>query len=325
MDKRAWFLGASMTASWAWGSSLMVGMAIMQTKGFLPFLIWALCNSLMLPFFGFMAKKYPNFEKATDTKAFVFLMTVMQFFITWVNMQAIFDVSQNLGFSAMFGKIFAIVIGVAFILLVFKGGLELSIKTDFFQWAFMYVGVIVILVIGFIGGVGTHTIDLLINGQSDIIPGFLSGSHIAWAVFGGASLLCGGFIDLQQWQRAKLVIRERKEKAFIIAGGLFAVYIALIGLMAMYKFTFVMMVILMFVALMVTTSTLDSVGAAMQEIGGNKIGAVLGILAVAAWQLVYDMGIINIWNYYATFRLIVVVVMIITVLIWTNVENKKAR
>jgi Na+/proline symporter len=323
MNKRTWYLGASMTASWAWGSSLMVGMALLLEKGLVPFLIWAGCNSLMLPFFGYMVKKYPNFEKATGTKGFVLLMTVMQFFITWVNMQAIFMVSEKLGMSPLAGKVLAIGIGLFFILMVFKGGLELSIFTDFWQWAIMYVGVISIVIIGFLTGVGTNTVSLLMNGTSDILPNGGSVPHVIWAIYGGASLLCGGFIDLQQWQRAKVAIREGQEKAFIIGGALFAIYIGIIGFMAHFQFSYIMTLILMVVAIMVTSSTLDSAGAAFQEIGGNKIGAVLGILAVLSWQFVYSIGIINIWNYYATFRLVIVAVMIVTVLIWTHVENKK--
>jgi hypothetical protein len=79
------------------------------------------------------------------------------------------------------------------------------------------------------------------------------------------------------------------------------------------------------VALLCTTDTLISVGAAMQEVGGNKIGAVLGILAIAAWHFVYEIGIIKIWDFYATFRLVIVSVMIVTVLVWTYAERRKRK
>ena len=97
-----------MAASWAWGSSLMVGSAMLGERGLIPFIIWALGNSLMLPFFGFMVKRFPNFEKATSTKGFVFLMTIMQFFITWVNMQAVYMVATSVGITNFWAKTLAI-------------------------------------------------------------------------------------------------------------------------------------------------------------------------------------------------------------------------
>lgn len=311
MNKRTWFLGASMAASWAWGSSLMVGSAIVGERGFLPFLIWAIGNSLMLPFFGFMVKKFPNFEKATSTKGFVFLMTIMQFFITWVNMQAIYMVSTQVGISDFLSKALAIGVALIFILAVFRKGVELAITVDFWEWFMMIAGLVFIVGVGFTLG-DTKPLVMLQDGN-----------HIGWALFGASSLLCGGFIDLQQWQRAKLAIAEKQEKAFLVGGFLFAVYMALVVSMASVEFTFLLTLVLLIVALLCTTDTLISVGAAMQEVGGAKIGAVLGILAVAAWQFVYQIGIINIWNYYATFRLVIVSVMIVTVLIWTYAEYRK--
>ena len=111
---RTFQLGASMTASWAWGSSLMVGMAIILERGLIPFLIWATANSLMLPFFGYMVKKYPQFEKTTMTKPFILLMTIMQFFVTWVNMQAIYMVATQVGMGDIASKILASVVAHSF-------------------------------------------------------------------------------------------------------------------------------------------------------------------------------------------------------------------
>lgn len=301
-----------MAASWAWGSSLMVGSSIVGERGLLPFIIWALGNALMLPFFGFMVKKFPNFEKATSTKAFTVLMTIMQFFITWVNMQAIFMVATQVGISETVAKIIAIAVALVFMLAVYRKGLELAITVDYWEWVIMLVGIAVIVGWGVTLG-ETKDFVMLQNGDG----------HIKWALFGAASLLCGGFIDIQQWQRAKLAIAEKKESAFWIGGSMFALYMLLIVVMGTVQFTFWLSVILLVVAILCTTDTLISVGAAMQEVGGNKIGAVLSIIAVGAWQLVYSMGIITIWNYYATFRLVIVAVMIATVLIWTYAEHKK--
>lgn len=324
IDKRTLYMGTSMAASWAWGSSLMVGSAIVGEKGLLPFMIWAIGNSLMLPFFGFMVKRFPNFEKATNTKSFMFLMTIMQFFITWVNMQAIFMVGTQVGLTPIVAKTLAIAVALAFMLAVYRKGLELAITVDYWEWIFMLIGIAIIVGFGFTLGETKDFMFLNTTGGSSILPNSEPVSHIAWALFGASSLLCGGFIDIQQWQRAKLAIREKRENAFVVGGLMFAAYMILIVAMGVVQFTFWLSVILLIVAILCTTDTLISVGAAMQEIGGNKIGAVLGILAIAAWHFVYEIGIINIWNYYATFRLIIVSVMILTVLIWHYAEHRHA-
>ena len=43
------FYAMSLAASWAWGTSLVVGMETIQTKGLIPFMIWAIANSLAIP------------------------------------------------------------------------------------------------------------------------------------------------------------------------------------------------------------------------------------------------------------------------------------
>jgi hypothetical protein len=306
-------MGTSMAAAWAWGSSLMVGSAIAVERGLLPFLIWAAGNSLMLPFFGFMVQKFPNLEKATSTKVFVFFMTIMQFFITWVNMQAVYMVSTQIGIPSTWAKILAIAVALVFILSVYRKGLELAIIVDYWEWLIMLVAIAFIVTVG------------MSLGEATPIPMLNEGGHIRWALFGAASLMCGGFIDLQQWQRAKVAIAEKRTGAFWVAGIMFATYMVLIGLMASVQFTFWLSLVLLIVALLVTTDTLISVGAAMQEVGGNKMGAVFGIIAVVGWHFVYEYGIINLWNGYATFRLVIVTIMIATVIIWTYAEKKRGK
>ena len=67
------FYAMSLAASWAWGTSLVVGMETMQSKGFIPFLIWAIANSLAIPLFGFIAYKIPNLEKIVNSKIVNFI------------------------------------------------------------------------------------------------------------------------------------------------------------------------------------------------------------------------------------------------------------
>lgn len=57
------YLGSSIAISWAWGTSLILGLEIARTKGIETFLIWALANTLTLTIFGLLYKKKVIFLK----------------------------------------------------------------------------------------------------------------------------------------------------------------------------------------------------------------------------------------------------------------------
>ena len=48
---------ASSAASWAWGTSLIMGQQIAQQKGLIAWIIWAVCNTLTLALFGWLFNK----------------------------------------------------------------------------------------------------------------------------------------------------------------------------------------------------------------------------------------------------------------------------
>lgn len=50
-------LGVSAASSWAWGTSLVVGMEIAQTKGLGAWAIWATANTAALAIFGLLAPR----------------------------------------------------------------------------------------------------------------------------------------------------------------------------------------------------------------------------------------------------------------------------
>ena len=81
----------SLAASWAWGTSLVVGMETVQTKGFIPFLIWAIANSLAIPLFGFIAYRIPNLEKVVNSKIVMIFTTIVSIFCLWIQLNAIYQ------------------------------------------------------------------------------------------------------------------------------------------------------------------------------------------------------------------------------------------
>lgn len=54
---KSMYLGTSIAISWAWGTSLILGMEIARTQGIETFAIWATANCLTLAIFGLLYKK----------------------------------------------------------------------------------------------------------------------------------------------------------------------------------------------------------------------------------------------------------------------------
>ena len=98
LKNSTFFYAMSLAASWAWGTSLVVGMETVQTKGLIPFLIWAIANSLAIPLFGFIAYRIPNLEKVVNSKIVMIFTTIVSIFCLRIQLNAIYQYLCNLQF-----------------------------------------------------------------------------------------------------------------------------------------------------------------------------------------------------------------------------------
>lgn len=90
-------LAASAAASWAWGTGLIVGMEIAQTRGVGAWLIWAACNSLTLALFGFLMHRKVLNRAVMDSKPFKAFAIMIQIFCLLFQMTVINTVLGRLG------------------------------------------------------------------------------------------------------------------------------------------------------------------------------------------------------------------------------------
>ena len=280
-------IGFSGAASWAWGTSLIMGQQIAQQKGLLAFFVWAICNSLTLALFGFLYNKKlikPEIYKKKEVKV---IALIIQLFCLLVQLNFI-----NQQFFKIFGNpiisyLITTVIGFIFTLIVFKKGLPTSIKTDITQWLLAIGTIVVIIGIGFIGNVPHQT----------FMPTTMSG--ILWGIWSGLILFAGPIGDVQHWQRAEA---DSSKKGYYLGAGLFAMYMMLILGMALFKFNMVMNIILLATVLCVTTSTIDSIAVALHELGNKKIGTTISLLMCIGWGLFVKMGMIELWSAFGVIR-----------------------
>lgn len=287
MKKSFWRIGFSSAASWAWGTSLIMGQQIAQEKGIVAWIIWAVCNSLTLALLGLLYNKEiitPEIYNRKEVKA---IALIIQLFCLLVQLNFINQQLLKLMDNSVLAYIITMVIGFIFTLMVFKKGLPTSVNTDIIQWLLAIVTIIAIVAIGIITDVPRQEFAKT------------SGSGILWGVWSGLILFAGPIGDVQHWQR---LTADESKKAYYLGAGLFAMYMLLILCMAFFEFSRIMNVILLITVLCITTSTIDSIAVATHEIKDKKIGTLVALAMCVLWGLFVKIGMIDLWSSFGVIR-----------------------
>lgn len=309
------YYAMSMAASWAWGTSLIVGMGIVQDRGIIPFVIWAVANSLSLPLFGFIAFKIKNLDAIMKTKPIMLFTTAVQCFCLWIQMNAIYEILTKYNIAGdLTAKIVAIAIAVIFLFGLFKNGLMRNVSTDQPIWSICYIGMVAIAIIGFVSGNGFQSIPL-VNSNEDI----------SWALYTCIVLFSGPIMDIQNWQLARKVYAEKRMKSYYLAGLLFAIYMALVFVLAYLNFNRAMDIIMVLVIVCVATSTINNAIVGVQEIAGRKVGFGIAALCIVSWQIVIPMGVMGLWLTMGTARIYVSIACIAVAMVMSYMQKKRIK
>lgn len=296
----AFSFGVSMAASWAWAGSLVVAMTFLVDMGQIPFLIWAFANSFAILLFGFVMEKLPHMRTLLNNFLVRIAMIIVQFFVIWMNMQSIFQLSQQTGWAGETGsRVLALLVGVLFCSIVLKRGLRMSIFTDKIQWGVMIAGGIMVFLLALRGGTPAEGIHLGLTPEG-----------LRWAWYGSLLLLAGPLMDLQKWQRARFLKEEHNFEPFLWGALMFGLYMFIFYLAFLLDVTGIGFTIILLVGLMASSSSIDSAAIAFNEVGNPKIGFAIAFLAVLSWPLVAGIGALGLWGIYGSFRLYVIIVLI---------------
>ena len=309
-------IGISLAASWAWGTSLVVGIEIIQTKGILPFIIWAIANTLSLPLFGLIAFRIKKLDAIVNSKPVMVFTTIVQIFCMWINMNAIYQIlSINTGFvSETTGKIVAIVIAVVFLFILSKNGIWRGIIADSPIWNMCYVCLIAAAIIGFCAGTPTFAIQALNGGDT---------TYITWALNTCVILFSGPIMDIQNWQIAKEAKEKYAMNAYNFGGILFGLYMVLVLILGCLQFNVAMNICLVIIVVCVATSTIDNAIVGVQKIAGPKVGFIIAAVSIVSWRLVQNMGVMGLWTFMGNWRKWVAIACIVIALVWGYVEKRK--
>lgn len=287
MKKTFWRIGFSGAASWAWGTSLIMGQQIAQEKGLVAWIIWAVCNSLTLALLGWLYNKNIITQEIYNRKEVKAIALIIQLFCLLVQLNFINQQFMKILNNAIASYLITIAIGFIFTLMVFKKGLPMSVNTDIIQWVIAIVSIIAIVIVGMVTKAPYQTFEQT------------STSGVLWGVWSGLILFAGPIGDVQHWQR---VASDTSKKAYYLSAGLFAMYMGLILCMAFFEFSRIMNIILLITVLCITTSTIDSIAVATHEIKNKKVGTLVSLFMCVAWGLFVKIGMIDLWSSFGVIR-----------------------
>lgn len=280
-------LSLSIAASWAWGTSLIVGMQIAQQKGVIAWGIWAGANCLTLALFGALTRSGFLSRRVFESKCIKWAAVGIQIFCLIIQLNILNTIALQMGAEPVTAYLFATAIGVIFTLWMYRKGLLMSIMTDKYQA--IVTGAILLAIIGIGWGTGVPTIQ---HSESTL-------SDIAWGVWSACILFAGPIGDIQHYQRAEVA---EKTNAFAGAAGFFALYMGLVLTMSFFEFNFLMNALLILAVICVTSSTIDSIAVALHEIANKRVGTIVALLVCVFWGVFASMGIIDLWSKAGVFR-----------------------
>lgn len=288
-------------ATWAGAGSLIVGMTMAQKFGIIPYIIWAIGNTLACIVFGLLAMKVPKLVEVAMSKPVKIIVGFMCCFQIWVNMQGIFEALSGTMVGVTAAKVVVYVCSLFFIFYYLTMPMLKNVTFDHMTWIVVY-GLIISLMI----------VSYSINGASSLSLG-LEHAGIMNATKKAIMLIPGCFLYPVFWEM--IIYNEKNEdgtaktdirSCFIAGGLLFGLYLVFVFLLAFTSFSPVMNLIkgilISFVAISSVASFIYSVFITF----GKKFGTVVNLFAVGGWAYMIPLGVLGLWTRMAEIRIVIV-------------------
>lgn len=311
-----WFYAFSICATWAGAGSLIVGTSMVKQYGILPFILWALGNSICCIVFGICTKKFPFLREIFESKILKVTVGLMSIFQLWVNMSAIFEALTFINPVVVTTLVY--VICIAFLIYYLRDGMIKNILTDGSGWVLVY-GIIFALVI----------ISIIINGSTAPSLG-LTQEGITLGIKRFFTLLIGPFFYPYFWDLLKYnnkndegVTKTDIKSSFTLGGILFGIYIIFVFLLGTTTLSPVAEVVKGILLTLIALSSLTSFIYSLLSLFGKKVGAVINIVGFIGWKLLLPLGVMKIWNIMQDLRFTILVVSIITYFIVKKIKKMK--
>lgn len=308
--KSGFNLGMSIAFSHGSANALIMGMILMQEKGLLSFIFWALPNTLCMLLFGWLYhKKWLRIE-TLDNKLVKIGMLCMQCTMLLLQLKLLQTYFQPLVNDFALSVVIAGAITSVFVLWMFRHGLKTSIITDNWQGWITLGSITVAIVYCLATNVPTHELPSSAN------PDWL------WFLWTTCVYTSAIIADLQHWRRAEL---DESKYAFYWATGIFGVLMALVAALGCFNIPWEVRLMLIIPVLGLATSTIDSVAVALHECVNKYVGTALAMVIVCFWWILLDHKAIQVWNYHGAIRCVDAVMIIALSAYWWYTRKKKTN
>jgi len=312
------YYAMSIAATWAGTGSFIVGTKVAQTAGLLPWLLWALGNTLACIVFGLLAQRFPKLREVANSKPVQILMGLMCVFQIWLNMNGILEMLGPTVIGSTASTIIVYGLCIFFIIFYLKRATFRNVTTDNFSWFIVY-GLIFILVIYSMITNGLHPISV------GLVPDELKAK--GWTCI---TLTFGTFFYPTFWELLDYNDHNEDEtsridmkRPFIMGGLLFGFYLLFVLAGAFTTYSPIVDLLKGILVSLVAISSLSSFLYGTMVNFGKKIGVCIDIAAVASWQLLVPMGVMGVWNIMQNSRIWMVFAMFAAALVWHLLEKRK--
>lgn len=306
---RAYLIGISGAAAWAWGTSLVVGLEIASEKGLGAWLIWAAANAGTLAVFGALTRRGFLAGHVFRLRAIKAAALLIQIFCLIIQLIIINKIVLELGGGPIAAYLTATAFGIFFSLLDYRHGLSTGIKTNYIQWL-IAIGALLAIIAAALG-----------TGEPRVAFPESEGPALWWGLWAACILFSGPIGDAQHWQRAESA--GRGSKAYFIAAGAFGFYMLLIVIAAGFEFSPLMQLFLLVAVLAVTSSTISSISFAVNDLIAKETGAAVALFVCIFWGIFARFDVLAIWSSAGIYRVLFAVLILYLGYRGLRNENRK--
>ena len=316
-----WHYALSICATWAGIGSLMNGVALTQSLGFVPSAIWMLGNVLACIVFGLLATKIPKARAVFCSKPMMWICGIMCIFQAWLSLNGVVTVFEDTPITGTGGKVIAYALAIAFLFILLKFGMIRNVLTDEFGWLVVYLLVAAVTV-----GAFMTTGEL----NSDIVSGIHNADAMKEGIWKAILLLPGPFTYPYFFEI--LNYNENNEdgtaevfdikKAFTLGGIMFGVYMLIAFPLAWVQFTPALSIVKAVLITIIGTSTLSSSMYSIYIAFGKKAGFAVNSLLIALWAVLIPLGVMGMWTLMASVRIYFVGIALAIAIVWSVLSKK---
>lgn len=314
------YYALSICATWAGIGSLMNGVTMTQTYGYIPSLIWVLGNVLACILFGLVALRIPKVREVFCSRIMKWVCGVMCVFQAWLSMNGTQSVFADTDLGADYGMFIAYAMAVVFLVILLKYGMIRNVLTDGCGWIVVYMLAVIVTVAAMI-----HS-----RGSFNAIPAVADSGSMKQGIWKAILLLPGPFtypyfFEILNYNDANEdgTRAVNVKRAFTLGGIFFGVYMAIIFGLAWTQFTPALNVVKAFLITIIGASTLSSSMYSIYIAFGKKIGLGINAGLIAGWAFLMPLGVMGMWTLMASVRIYFVGAGILFALCWNFWEKRK--